>query len=467
MKTTINTPGYIGTKSKLHQLDDVLRIFQGLYNEMLEERMVMYRCFGKSVDRSDQGRELTALRKHNPQLSAISYDIARGTTVRRIDRAFQEFYARCKIEGENPGFPRFKPEHRFRTLSSFCVKEPNFEYDATTGKGKVKFKGLPDIRFKLGRESRGRVPNGQIPCTIHIKRKTRGINLSMVFDIGDAPKIDTSIAPRNPVGIDVGITERAALSSGDVMPKRVRDKRREKRRKRLQRKMNRQWEAAVKEGRAKTVWRGKYTKTGRRKYHREWVGGKPSKGYRETRDQLKRLGYRDAVRNRNEIHRWTTKVVRAHDGVAVEDLQIKNMMKSAKGTQEEPGKNVAQKRGLNRSIQEQSWSTILAQLEYKAERAGIPFEKVDPKHTSQTCSACGSVDAASRKRKKFHCVHCGYEADADYNASVNIRFRGFPDAAGLTPRGRVTLIPPVGTVVPKIYSRRLGEQIPLWNFHGG
>lgn len=460
MKTTINTPGYIRGKSAQRRFDDVLRMHCDLYDCAREQRINAYKFMGKSVSMYDQFNVLVSLREHNPQWCDISSAIERGTLI-RLNNTFQAFYARCKRGEEKPGFPRFKQYHRFRTLSVFDVRESNFKYNATTGKGSVKFKGLPTIRFK-----RWGVPNGQIPCTIHITRKTRGIQLSMVFDIGDAPKIDDSIVPRNPVGIDVGITERAVLSSGDVIPKRVRDKRREKREKRLQRKMARQREAAKREKRAKIVFRGFYTKTGRPKYHLEWVGGEPSKGYQKTRDQLARLRDRETVRDRNDLHRWTSKVVRAHDGIAVEDLQIKNMTKSAKGTQEEPSKNVAQKRGLNRSTREQSWSTLLWQLEYKAERAGIPFEKVDPKHTSQICSACGSVEAASRKRKKFHCVHCGYEADADYNASVNIRFRGFPDAAGLLPRGRQPLTPEVA-VVPETYSRRLEEQIPLWNFHGG
>ena len=465
MKRTVNTPGYLRSKAAYRRLYDTLCMIRDLYNVARLQRINAYKHMKKSVGYEDQCAVLTHLRDHNPKWRNLSVFVARGA-LRRLDNSFQGFFARCK-RGEKPGFPREK--NRYRTLSVFGVTKSNFKYDATTGKGKVKFKGLDPIRFK-----NWRVPvkdgKAQIPSTIHITRRPSGsrirIQLSLVFDIGDAPKIDNSVVPCNPVGIDVGITERAVTSSGERLPRRVRDARRERREKRLQRKMARQKKAALREKRAEIVFRGEYTKTGKRKYHLEWVGGRPSRGYRNTRKELARIRYREQMRDRNELHRWTTGIVRAHDGIAVEDMEIKNMMKSAKGTQEEPGKNVAQKRGLNRSIGEQSWSTIYLQLEYKAERAGIPFKKVDPKHTSQTCSACGSVDAASRKRKKFRCVSCGYDADAEDNAAVNIRSRGFPDAAGLLPRGRQPTQPEC-VVVPETYHHTLGEQIPLWNFHGG
>ena len=100
------------------------------------------------------------------------------------------------------------------------------------------------------------------------------------------------------------------------------------------------------------------------------------------------------------------------------------MSASAKGTTEEPGKNVKRKSGLNRSIREQTWGIIKQQLTYKAEWAGRRLVVVDPKHTSQTCSGCGVVDGKARVGKEYECAFCGLLIDADINASINILHRG-------------------------------------------
>ena len=124
----------------------------------------------------------------------------------------------------------------------------------------------------------------------------------------------------------------------------------------------------------------------------------------------------------------TTELVRRFGLIAIEDLNIRNMSASAKGTPECPGRNVAQKSGLNRSILEQSWGMIRQQLTYKAEWAGRELVVVDPAHTSQTCSGCGNVDRDARSGKRYSCALCGLEMDADVNASSNILHRAL--AAG-------------------------------------
>ena len=105
------------------------------------------------------------------------------------------------------------------------------------------------------------------------------------------------------------------------------------------------------------------------------------------------------------------------------------MTKSAKGTAEEPGRNVAQKRGLNREILEQSWGRFQSQLSYKAEWDGKATKAVEPRYTSQTCSGCGVVDASQRKGKRYDCARCGLSMDADRNAAINILRRAISDGA--------------------------------------
>jgi putative transposase len=109
--------------------------------------------------------------------------------------------------------------------------------------------------------------------------------------------------------------------------------------------------------------------------------------------------------------------------IAVEDLNLRAMVRSAKGTLDEPGTKVAQKRGLNRAIHDQAWGTFIRMLAYKAEEAGGRVLRVDPRHTSETCACCGERDASSRRGAQFRCRACGRRADADTNAANVILIR--------------------------------------------
>ena len=140
------------------------------------------------------------------------------------------------------------------------------------------------------------------------------------------------------------------------------------------------------------------------------------------------------MQNRNECHRITTRIVRSHDLIAVEDLRIVHMTRSARGTAEKPGRNVAAKAGLNRSIIEQSWGIIISQLDYKSCWYGREFTRVDPKHTSQTCSGCGVVASKNRQGKIYNCGSCGLRMNADTNAAINILRRGLSaTGVGMSP----------------------------------
>ena len=123
---------------------------------------------------------------------------------------------------------------------------------------------------------------------------------------------------------------------------------------------------------------------------------------------------------RNDFLHKITKKLSENQTIAVEDLKIKNMSKSAKGTIELP-KRSSGKRGLNRSILQQSWGKFFELLEYKLERNGGQLIKVDPKYTSQKCSCCGHISKENRQSQaKFECVECGSQKNADHNASINI-----------------------------------------------
>ena len=108
-----------------------------------------------------------------------------------------------------------------------------------------------------------------------------------------------------------------------------------------------------------------------------------------------------------------------------EDLKIKNMTASAKGTVEEPGSRVAQKSGLNGSILDQGWGIFFSKLDWKTLRLGGHVHKVPPQNTSRTCPICGSVSKDNRKTQAlFKCVSCGHQGNADVIAAINIKERG-------------------------------------------
>jgi transposase len=133
---------------------------------------------------------------------------------------------------------------------------------------------------------------------------------------------------------------------------------------------------------------------------------------------IARLKAREADRRKDWLEKTSTDLARRFDVIGVEDLKIATMTRSAKGTLAEPGRNVAQKRGLNRGILASGWGRLVVRLEHKAPGRVI---KVNPRYTSQTCNTCSHTAAESRESQAlFRCVACGHEANADVNAARNI-----------------------------------------------
>ena len=120
-------------------------------------------------------------------------------------------------------------------------------------------------------------------------------------------------------------------------------------------------------------------------------------------------------------HRVTGDLGKRFGTVVLEQLDIKSMTASAKGTLANPGRMVRQKAGLNRSILSQGWHIFETLLGYKLEDLGGYLCKVPAHYTSQTCSDCGTVDGKSRENQAtFVCRHCGHHMNADHNAAINI-----------------------------------------------
>ncbi len=150
-----------------------------------------------------------------------------------------------------------------------------------------------------------------------------------------------------------------------------------------------------------------------------------SKNREKARAKLAKAYAKLTNMRKDHLHKLSTTLVKLYDTIVVEALKIVNMTKSASGTVEEPGTNVAQKRGLNRVISKQAWGMFFNMLEYKCSWYGRTFIKVDPKNTSRTCPACNHVAKENRKSQAvFKCVACGHTAHADHVGALNVLRRG-------------------------------------------
>jgi putative transposase len=145
-----------------------------------------------------------------------------------------------------------------------------------------------------------------------------------------------------------------------------------------------------------------------------------SSRYRRSSRELTRLKATEANRRKDALHKLSRRLVNENDLIVHEDLKIKNMCRSARGTLENPGTKVACKSGLNDAIMDAGWARLISMLNYKAADAGRKIIAVNPRHTSQRCSACGHVARENRDKQKFACVSCGFTEHADINAARNI-----------------------------------------------
>ena len=166
---------------------------------------------------------------------------------------------------------------------------------------------------------------------------------------------------------------------------------------------------------------------------RKWYQRKMSKQVKgsnrrkDTKRKLAKVSRKIANIRKNWIHQTTKEISGKCGTVVVEDLKVKNMTASARGTVENPGKNVKQKAGLNRAMLDTAFAKIRINLEYKC---GKVIE-VTPVYTSQRCSVCGHTDKENRKTQaRFLCVSCGFASNADTNAAMNIRRLGMAQLHG-------------------------------------
>lgn len=195
------------------------------------------------------------------------------------------------------------------------------------------------------------------------------------------------------VGIDMGVTNFAALSNGIFITPLASFKKHEQRLSKYQRRMS----------------------------HKV----KFSNNWKKEKTKVNRIHSDIANARKDFLHKTTTTICKNHALVCIEDLQIRNMSKSSKGTVDNPGKNVKAKSGLNKAILDQGWGEFRRQLKYKMKWNGGMIIAVAPQYTSQTCPQCHHIAKDNRKTQShFMCVSCGYENHADLVGATNILFSG-------------------------------------------
>ncbi|TDC58189.1 transposase [Actinomadura sp. KC345] len=244
--------------------------------------------------------------------------------------------------------------------------------------GEVKIAKVGWVRFRWSRP----VPGGVKSFRVTRDRAGR-------WHVAFAAIPDPIPAPGNgaAVGVDRGLTVSAALSNGELLHAPGLTDREGQRLLRLQRRLARAKKGSNRRARIKTA--------------------------------IARLKARESDRRRDWVEKTTTRLAAEFDLIAVEDLNVRGMTRSAKGTIDVPGVNVAQKAGLNRGILANGWSALVRRLEHEAPGRVI---EVDPRHTSQTCHACGHRAPDNRESQAvFRCAACGHAANADVNAANNIR----------------------------------------------
>ncbi len=346
-----------------------------VYNLALEQRRDFYRQYhrvtGKQLSYLAQAAELTKLRAEFEWIAAV-YVSCQQQALRDLDCAYQNFFT------GRAGYPT---PRRKRVHNSF--RFPGREVETKRLNAKWSAVRLPKIgwvKYRDTRLMRGKLKN------VTVARDALGWHVCFACEI-EAPVQSTNL-PLS-VGIDRGITNTLMLSTGEAFRMPTSLVAMERRQRRLHRAVSRKRRGSAR--RLKAVRR------------------------------VAKLAARMARIRRDFQHKAARSIAERIGCVTIEALPIRTMTASAKGTIAAPGRRVRQKAGLNRAILNQGWGGFETILAYKLIERGGALATVDPAYTSQTCSACGAVDSASRESQaRFNCRHCGFVAHADHNAAVNI-----------------------------------------------
>ena len=360
------------TFAQLQQFEQWLGTCRYVYNLAKDCKETAFKK-GKTLSYYDLKKQLPDLKTESwikDVYSQVLQDV-----VKRLDTSFQNFF-------RGAGYPKWAIKDKFCSF--------NFPQGVSVNGNKVKLPKIGEVRF-----IRSQAIEGTIKQT-KIKKEYDGWYVSLTCIQEQKYRF---LPNESQVGMDVGIARYYTLSDGIIQanPKffyQLYDK-------------------------LKTAQRSLSKKV------------KRSANWYKQLKIVKRLHALIARKRKDFQHQQSIRLVREYGSIVVEKLQLKNMTKSAKGTIEKPGRMVKQKSGLNRSMLDAAHGSFLHMLEYKCRWYGRGFQKVNPKHTSQTCLDCGHIAKENRKSQSlFVCQACEYTANADFVGAVNIRGRAVPIVQG-------------------------------------
>lgn len=361
-----------------------MRRFSGscryVYNRALAEQKERYAQGQKKLGYAGLCKELTAWR--NSEDTAWLADAPvhpLQQALKDMERAYTNFFA------GRASFPAYKKKGRSR--ESFRYPDPK-QIKLDRENGRIFLPKLGWMRYRNSRLVLGVVRN------VTVSERAGRWYVSILTE-RDVPE------PAHPsnteVGIDVGIANFAVLSDGTFVAPLNSFKRHERALARAQRNLARKQ--------------------------------KGSRNRERARRRVARIHARIADARNDFLHKLSHTISKSHAVVYVENLNVRGMSASARGTVDAPSRRVRQKAGLNRAILDQGWGEFRRQLAYKCEWRGGSLVAVPPQNTSRTCpttdGGCGHVAAENRTTQaRFRCIRCGYENHADLAGALNVHAAG-------------------------------------------
>ena len=341
-----------------------------VFNKALALQKERYERGEKKLGYAGLCKELTAWRNgvETPWLSDSPIHPLQQT-LKDLERAYSNFFAK------RADFPRFKKKGQ---SDSFRYPDPK-QIKLDQANDRVFLPKLGWLRYRNSRDVLGTVKN------ITVSQSSGKWFVSIQTEREVAQPIPTGDA----VGIDMGVARFATLSDGTFVAPLGSFKLHQDRLRKAQQSMSR-----------------------KQKFSSNW---------KKAKAKVQRTHSRIGNARRDFLHKTTTTISQNHAMVCIEDLQVRNMSRSAVGSTEKPGRNVRAKSGLNKSILDQGWFEFRRQLDYKLAWQGGWLVAVPPQNTSRTCPCCGHVSADNRKtRAQFLCVECGFEENADLVGAINV-----------------------------------------------
>jgi putative transposase len=400
------------TRGQRRSLLGLLDATREVYNAGLQERRDAHLHSSQArIALFDQFNQITELRGLRDDVFGWGIRPLRWA-LRRVDEAFNGFFTRIS-SGQTPGYPRFKGRGGWDTVGYDEANGWRLHLEGTKKHPvphlHVQGVGFLPLSRSAVRQLRRCTARGGIPTTLTLTRANRegsAWRASIGFKNLTVARVEDPVSGSDSiVGIDRGIAVLvAAAAAGEyaVDPGRL---------------LHHTDDLETRlDGIRAEIAQLQRRRTGKKKYGRAW---------QSLSKRIKRLHVKAAHVTDNWARHTAKQLVEQHAVLVVEDLNLKNMTRSAKGTVEDPGKNVRAKAGLNRSLAEAAPGKLARWVHVKAENAGRRTWAVNPAYTSRQCSACGERDAGSRvSREVFYCGACGHYEHADVNAARNIRARG-------------------------------------------